>query len=49
MHEIKTNLENFISDKGVMKVLQIEKNALNGLQGILSGCSWGKSYIEKLI
>jgi hypothetical protein len=34
MHEIKKNLENFLSEKAV-KVLQIEKNTLNGLQGIL--------------
>jgi hypothetical protein len=38
MHEIKKNLENFLSEKAI-KVLQIEKNALNGLQGIISGCS----------
>ncbi|MCF8451794.1 MAG: DNA repair protein RadA [Pedobacter sp.] len=38
MHEIKKNLETFISDKTV-KVLKIEKNSLNGLEGILGGCS----------
>ncbi len=37
MHEIKKNLENFLSEKAV-KVLEIEKSALNGLQGIL-GCA----------
>jgi hypothetical protein len=38
MHEIKKNLESFLSEKAV-KVLQIEKNTLSGLQGILSGCA----------
>lgn len=38
MHEIKKNLENFLSEKSI-KVLQIEKNTLHGLQGLLSGCS----------
>ena len=38
MHEIKKNLETFIADKSV-KVLKIEKNSLNGLEGILSGCT----------
>ncbi len=38
MYEIKKNLENFLSEKSI-KVLQIEKNALHGLQGLLSGCS----------
>lgn len=38
MHEIKKNLETFLSEKSV-KVLQIEKNTLHGLQGLLSGCS----------
>ena len=37
LHEIKKNLDNFLSEKAV-KVLQIEKNTLNGLQGIL-GCA----------
>jgi len=37
LHEIKKNLENFLSEKAV-KVLQIEKNTLSGLQGIL-GCA----------
>ena len=38
MHEIKKNLENFLSEKAV-KVLEIEKNTLHGLQGIIGGCS----------
>lgn len=38
MHEIKKNLESFLSEKSI-KVLQIEKNTLHGLQGLLSGCS----------
>ena len=38
MHEIKKNLETFIADKNV-KVLKIERNSLNGLEGILGGCS----------
>ena len=38
MHEIKKNLENFLSEKAV-KVLEIEKNTLSGLEGILNGCS----------
>lgn len=37
LHEIKKNLENFLSEKSI-KVLEIEKNTLNGLQGIL-GCA----------
>ncbi|MFI5139509.1 MAG: hypothetical protein ACHQIM_16940 [Sphingobacteriales bacterium] len=37
MHEIKKNLENFLSEKSI-RVLEIEKNTLNGLQGIL-GCA----------
>jgi hypothetical protein len=38
MHEIKKNLENFLSEKAV-KFLEIEKNTLSGLQGIIGGCS----------
>ena len=38
MHEIKKNLENFLSEKAV-KFLEIEKNTLHGLQGIIGGCS----------
>lgn len=38
MHEIKKNLEHFLSEKTV-KVLEIEKNTLSGLQGILNGCT----------
>lgn len=38
MHEIKKNLENFLSEKSA-KFLEIEKNTLNGLQGIIGGCS----------
>ena len=38
MHEIKKNLENFLSEKAI-KVLEIEKNTLHGLQGIIGGCS----------
>lgn len=38
MHEIKKNLEQFLSDKAI-KTLAIEKNTLNGLQGIVDGCS----------
>ena len=38
MQEIKKNLENFLSEKAV-KVLEIEKNTLHGLQGIIGGCS----------
>lgn len=38
MHEIKKNLENFLSEKAV-KVLQIERSTLSGLQGILNGCA----------
>jgi hypothetical protein len=37
MHEIKENLENFLSEKTI-KVLEIEKNTLNGLEVILNGC-----------
>ncbi len=37
MHEVKKNLESYISDK-LAKVLDIEPNTLNGLQGVL-GCS----------
>lgn len=37
MHEIKKNLELFISDKS-SKALEIEPNTLNGLEGIL-GCA----------
>lgn len=37
MQEVKKNLEAFISDKGI-KVLEIEKAVLNGLEGIL-GCA----------
>lgn len=38
MHEIKKNLEQFLSDKAI-KTLAIEKNTLNGLHGIVNGCS----------
>lgn len=38
MHEIKKNLENFLSEKAI-KVLEIEKNTLHGLEGIIGGCS----------
>lgn len=38
MHEIKKNLENFLSEKAA-KVLEIEKSTLNGLQGLVNGCS----------
>ncbi len=38
MHEIKKNLEHYLSDKAA-RTLAIEKNTLNGLAGILSGCS----------
>ncbi len=38
MHEVRKNLELYIGDKGI-KVLKIEKNTLNGLAGILNGCS----------
>ncbi len=38
VHEIKKNLEHFLSEKTV-KVLEIERNALSGLQGILNGCN----------
>ncbi|MBS1586499.1 MAG: hypothetical protein JSS82_13240 [Bacteroidetes bacterium] len=38
IHEIKKNLEHFLSEKSA-KALEIEKNALNGLQGIINGCS----------
>lgn len=37
MHEIKKNMENYLSEKGV-KVLEIEKNTLSGLEGIINGC-----------
>ncbi len=37
MHEIKKNLESFLSEKH-MKVLEIEKNTLSGLQGLIDGC-----------
>ena len=38
MHEIKKNLENYLGEKNT-KALQIEKNTLHGLQGILNGCN----------
>lgn len=38
MHEIKKNLEHFLSEK-TAKVLEIEKNTLSGLSGIINGCS----------
>jgi len=38
MHEIKKNLENFLSEK-TAKFLEIEKSTLNGLEGIINGCS----------
>ncbi len=38
MHDIKKNLENFLAEKHI-KVLEIEKNTLSGLQGLLNGCS----------
>jgi len=38
MHEIKKNLEQFLADKAI-KTLAIEKNTLNGLHGIVNGCS----------
>lgn len=37
MHEIKKNLENFLAEKHI-KVLEIEKNTLSGLQGLVNGC-----------
>ena len=41
LHEIKKNLENFIGDRSV-KVLEIEKATLNGLEGIINGCNCGQ-------
>ena len=38
LHDIKKNLENFLAEKAV-KVLSIERNTLNGLEGIINGCS----------
>lgn len=38
MHDIKKNLESFLSEKAI-KVLEIEKNTLSGLQGLLGSCS----------
>ncbi len=37
MHDIKKNLESFLAEKHI-KVLEIEKNTLSGLQGLLNGC-----------
>jgi predicted HicB family RNase H-like nuclease len=37
MHEVRKNLELFIGEKS--KVLRIEKNTLNGLEGIINGCA----------
>jgi len=41
LHEIKKKLENFIGDRSV-KVLEIEKATLNGLEGIINGCNCGQ-------
>ena len=38
MHEVKKNLEKFLAEKSI-KVLEIEKNTLNGLEGLISGCA----------
>lgn len=38
LSEIKKNLEHLLSERSA-KTLQIEKNTLNGLQGIVNGCS----------
>ncbi len=38
MHEIKKNLAHFLSEHG-RATLEIEKNTLNGLEGILNGCN----------
>ncbi len=38
LHQVKKNLRDFISDKGV-RTLNIEKATLYGLQGILNGCN----------
>jgi hypothetical protein len=45
LHEIKKNLENFIGDRSV-KVLEIEKATLNGLEGILNGCKCGLNGVD---
>lgn len=41
VHEIKKNLEHFIGDRTI-KVLEIEKATLNGLEGIINGCNCGQ-------
>lgn len=38
LSHVKKHLENFLAEKSA-KVLEIEKNTLNGLEGIINGCS----------